>query len=332
MRHDTYLAGALALAFFAWDAGYAGAFAQDDAQGKLTVDAIDGASFDAPDTDDHDPKLIRAQVLLDRAGLSPGVVDGYEGDNVSKALTAFEAANGFEPDGVLDEATWAALTDGAPSVIETYVITEEDLANGFVEPTPTDYAEMAELERVAYQTPLEMFAERFHMDQDLLEAMNPDADFGTAGTEILVVDTGSDVSGTAAQITADKSKGALEVYDASGTLIAFYPATIGSEATPSPSGEHAVRAVAPDAAYYYNPGVNFQQGDNAEPLEIPPGPNNPVGGIWIDLDKETYGIHGTPDPASVSKNASHGCVRLTNWDARELAGLVSAGVPVSFVE
>ena len=304
----------------------------DGAAADLTAEAINGAVYNEAETSEHDPKLIRAQVLLDRAGLSPGVIDGYEGDNVSKALTAFEAANGFEPDGALDQEVWDALVGDAAPVVTTYTITEEDVGADYVAPTPDDYAALADMERVVYQSPLEMLAERFHMDQDLLEAMNPDADFGAAGTEILVADTGGSVSGSAAQITADKSKGALEIYDDTGALIAFYPATIGSDANPSPSGEHTVRAVAPDAAYYYNPSVNFQQGDNSEPLEIPPGPNNPVGGVWIDLTEDTYGIHGTPDPASVSKNASHGCVRLTNWDARELAELVSEGVPVSFVE
>ncbi len=311
----------------------AGGFSTSQARAEtLDAAAINGAGLDAAMVEGHSATMIRLQVMLDRAGISPGVIDGYQGDNVSKALEAYEARAGLEPDGQLDEDVWTALTgDGAP-VAKTYTITEDDLAVDFVEPTPDDYAEMAEMERVVYQTPLEMFAERFHMDQDLLKALNPEADFAKAGTEILVVDTGEDVVGTAAQITADKSKAALEVYDADGHLIAFYPATIGSSETPSPSGDHAVRAVAPDAAYYYNPGVNFRQGDNGEPLEIPPGPNNPVGGIWIDLDKETYGIHGTPDPASVSKTASHGCVRLTNWDAAELAAMVSGGVPVSFVE
>ncbi|MEM7566122.1 MAG: L,D-transpeptidase [Pseudomonadota bacterium] len=298
----------------------------------LDAAAINGAGIDGGVADGPTPTMIKLQVLLDRAGISPGVIDGYKGDNVAKALQAFEAREGLEPDGALDEEVWAILTADGSEVAQTYTITEDDLSVSFVEPTPQDYKAMSEMERVVYQTPLEMFAERFHMDQDLLEGLNPEADFGAAGTEILVVDTGDYLSGTAAQITADKTKAALEVYDGEGRLIAFYPATIGSSETPSPSGDHAVRAVAPDAAYYYNPSVNFKQGDNAEPLEIPPGPNNPVGGIWIDLDKETYGIHGTPDPASVSKTASHGCVRLTNWDAAELAGLVSAGVPISFVE
>jgi lipoprotein-anchoring transpeptidase ErfK/SrfK len=109
-----------------------------------------------------------------------------------------------------------------------------------------------------------------------------------------------------------------------------YPATIGSQAVPAPSGIHKVAAIARDAAYYYRPDVNFQQGDNTEPLTIPPGPNNPIGTTWIDLTEPTYGIHGTPEPARIDKTNSHGCVRLTNWDVEELAGLIAKGVPVEF--
>jgi len=111
-----------------------------------------------------------------------------------------------------------------------------------------------------------------------------------------------------------------------------YPATIGSEQTPSPSGTHRVKSIASDAAYYYRPDVNFRQGKNTEPLTIPPGPNNPIGSVWIDLSEPTYGIHGTPEPSKIDKTFSHGCVRLTNWDAEELARLVKKGVEVHFLD
>jgi lipoprotein-anchoring transpeptidase ErfK/SrfK len=90
-------------------------------------------------------------------------------------------------------------------------------------------------------------------------------------------------------------------------------------------------AVAPEATYSYRPDVNFQQGDNDEPLTLPPGPNNPVGGIWLDLSAPTYGLHGTPEPDLIDKIQSHGCIRMTNWDARELAGMVEQGTVVEFV-
>jgi lipoprotein-anchoring transpeptidase ErfK/SrfK len=177
-----------------------------------------------------------------------------------------------------------------------------------------------------------MFGERFHMNVKLLAALNPQADFRRAGTVIWVAAIeGQPVAGKVARIEADKTRRQLRAYDAGNRLIVAYPATIGSSDNPSPSGEHVVEGVAPDPVYYYDP-KNFVQGRNLEQLELPPGPNNPVGSVWIDLSQPSYGIHGTPEPALIDKTGSHGCVRLTNWDAEELAGLVEPGVRVSFIE
>ena len=172
----------------------------------------------------------------------------------------------------------------------------------------------------------------FHMDEDLLLELNPEAEFA-AGETIIVADAGANLeTGKVARIEADKAMGAVRAYDSSGTLLAAYPATIGSSDTPSPSGEMKVTAIAPAPTYTYNPKVNFDAGPD-EILILPAGPNGPVGGTWIDLEKDTYGIHGTADPAKVDKEFSHGCVRLTNWDAAELAGLVVDGeTMVTFVD
>jgi lipoprotein-anchoring transpeptidase ErfK/SrfK len=126
--------------------------------------------------------------------------------------------------------------------------------------------------------------------------------------------------------------GQLRAYDTTNRLLVAYPATVGSEDNPSPAGIHTVTAVAPEPTYTYNPEVNFQQGDNTEVLELAAGPNNPVGSTWIDLSEPTYGIHGTPEPSRIDKATSHGCVRLTNWDAEELAGMVEQGVTVEFIQ
>ncbi|MHB1109785.1 MAG: L,D-transpeptidase, partial [Devosia sp.] len=171
---------------------------------------------------------------------------------------------------------------------------------------------------------------RFHMDADLLEALNPGTAY-RAGDVVFVAAFGPNRTGKVARIEADKSLRQVRAYDASGTLLAAYPATIGSQETPSPTGTHVVQGVATMPDYTYNPKVNFQQGDNTEILKIPPGPNGPVGTIWIDLSQPTYGIHGTPEPSLIDKVASHGCVRLTNWDAEELAELVTPGVTVEFL-
>jgi len=133
-----------------------------------------------------------------------------------------------------------------------------------------------------------------------------------------------------ATLVADKVNAQLRGYDTDGKLVVAYPATIGSDELPSPSGTHVINAIAKNAAYYYDPDINFKQGSNAAKLTIPPGPNNPIGTTWIDLSEPTYGIHGTPEPSKIDKTRSHGCIRLTNWDVEELTVLVEKGVSVEF--
>lgn len=275
-----------------------------------------------------DPAVVRLQVLLDRAGASPGVIDGFDGDNVRKAVLAFELMRGLPPDGALDPDVLAALETGGP-VIGDYAIIADDL-NAIGPPIPKDYAEQAKRKFLGYASIEESLAERFHMDIDLLRALNPGASY-TVGEPIYVAAYGPDLKGEVARIEADKSLRQVRAYGADGRLIAAYPATIGSEENPSPSGTHIVEGVAPMPEYTYNPRINFQQGENTEVLTIPPGPNGPVGSMWIDLSEPTFGIHGTPEPSLIDKTGSHGCVRLTNWDANELAKMVKPGVPVDFV-
>jgi lipoprotein-anchoring transpeptidase ErfK/SrfK len=275
-----------------------------------------------------DAAIVKLQVLLDRAGASPGVIDGYDGENVRKALRAFETMHGLSVDGHFGPDVAAALPP-ASRVVGSYTITEDDI-DQLVPPIPNDYAEQARFERLGYTSVPEELAERFHMDVDLLDALNPGAAF-RPGEVVTVTDPGADATGEIATIEADKTLRQVRAYDAAGRLLVAYPATIGSADTPSPSGTYTVDAVAPDPTYTYNPKVNFQQGGNTEVLTLPPGPNNPVGSTWIDLSKPTYGIHGTPEPSLIDKTASHGCVRLTNWDAAELAAMVSKGVTVTFV-
>ncbi len=275
-----------------------------------------------------DPAVVRLQVLLDRAGASPGVIDGFDGDNVRKAVFAFELMRGLPPDGALDPDVLAALDSGGP-VIGDYAVIADDL-NAIGEPIPKDYAEQAKRKFLGYASIEESLAERFHMDIDLLKALNPGARYAV-GEPVYVAAYGPDLKGEVARIEADKSLRQVRAYDADNRLIAAYPATIGSEDNPSPSGTHIVEGVAPMPEYTYNPKINFQQGDNTKVLTIPPGPNGPVGSMWIDLSEPTFGIHGTPEPSLIDKTASHGCVRLTNWDANELAKMVKPGVPVDFV-
>lgn len=290
--------------------------------------AINAATFAGEQLPEgQSPLAAKLQILLDRAGASPGVIDGYAGDNVEKAIRGFQQVNRLPADGLIDETTWNTLQAMGNDVIVSYTITGADVS-GISEPLPDDYARLARLEHLGYTSVQEKLAERFHMDMEFIAELNPNAAF-SAGETIFVADPGSDQKADIASLVADKSQARLLAYDASQTLVAIYPVTIGSASTPSPSGIHTVNAIAIDPTYSYNP-ENFVQGDNTKPLTLPPGPNGPVGNVWIDLSEPTYGIHGTPEPSKIDKTSSHGCVRMTNWDANELAHLVSKGVTVEF--
>jgi lipoprotein-anchoring transpeptidase ErfK/SrfK len=284
-------------------------------------------------SDSPDPFVVKLQVLLDRMHASPGVIDGYYGENVSKAIAAAEIMNGLPADGVLDAQLWSVLqaVDTAPVLI-SYALTPEDLAGPFVPDMPSDYGEMSQLQSLAYRGPLEALAERFHMDELFLRRLNPGASFEQAGETIIVTNVGKRAQTKVAKLLADKTTRQLLGYDIAGRLVVAYPATIGNSSSPSPTGLHAVKNVAENAEYWYRPDVNFKQGDNAKALRLAPGPNNPIGAAWIGLDKPTYGIHGTPEPSKIDKTGSHGCVRLTNWDVKELVKLVVPGVNVDFIQ
>ena len=274
------------------------------------------------------------QVLMDRTGVSPGVIDGRDTERLRTAFAVFRRTGiGATIAGPYDAgAIEAALaeTGGAPFI--TYAITAGDVAGPFTPDIPALYVRQASLREIGFRNPREMLAERFHMDEAYLAALNPDADFARAGTVIRVADPGRDLRRRVARIEADKRRLQVRAYDARDNLVAAYPASIGSAATPSPSGTHTVRNKAQDPRYTYDPGGSAQPGLADGPVLLPPGPNGPVGNAWIGLSKRTYGIHGTPEPSEIGLSESVGCVRLTNWDALELARLVRRGVAVTFID
>ncbi len=276
--------------------------------------------------------LIKAQVLLDRAHFSPGVIDGRDGSNFQRALLAYEQAHGLAEASRIDAATLQAMsTADTQPITADYVITADDVKGPFLGTVPVGMEALSKLTRVGYATPAEALAEKFHMAEALLRALNPSADFATAGTTILVVRVVSGGLGPVTRIEVDKSGNQLRAYDAAGKMVAMFPATVGSSERPAPSGDWAVKSVSPNPNYTYDP-KRLTFGDASKgKLTIPPGPNNPVGSTWIALSADTFGIHGTPNPDMVGKAASHGCVRLTNWDAATLAHAVKKGVPVTFV-
>jgi lipoprotein-anchoring transpeptidase ErfK/SrfK len=280
-------------------------------------------------SEEPDPAIVHLQVLLDRAGSSPGVIDGFYGENVSKAIAGFEAMEKLPVDGKPDPDVIARLPQAA-SVMASYTISQEDVSD-LVADISEDYAKQAEMEHLGFTSITEKLAERFHMDEDLIKALNPGSRF-SPGDTIAVVDPGPPKEGRVKRIEAHRKSGQVLAFAEDGTILAIYPATIGSEDNPSPTGTHKVNGVARMPPYIYNPKINFKQGKNKHRLTLPSGPNNPVGTVWIDLSEPTYGIHGTPEPSLIDKSGSHGCVRLTNWDVEELGKMVKPGVMVDFVD
>jgi lipoprotein-anchoring transpeptidase ErfK/SrfK len=316
--------------------------------------AVTAASINAaaPQGASSDPALIvKTEVLLDRDGFSPGEIDGKNGDNFRKALAAFQQTNNLAPSGKLDADTWnALLSDNADPPLTSYTISENDGAGPFVKSIPGDLEKKSELQGLSYKSPQEELAEKFHMSQDLLRRLNPYARFDQAGEKILVANVEpmalhesrdtvkvapkkqNRQNASVATIVVEKASRNVRGYDKDGKLLGFYPATIGSNEKPAPSGTFEVRRVAYNPDYRYNPKFAWKGVKAKEPLTIKPGPNNPVGLVWIDLTAPSYGIHGTPEPDKIGKTESHGCIRLTNWDALDLARRVHKGTVVKFVD
>ncbi|WP_246791054.1 L,D-transpeptidase [Bartonella sp. M0177] len=272
------------------------------------------------------------QILMDRLGSSPGAIDGLAGSNFDKAAAAASEISGRFIDPNDKQRLDAALQSTGGPAFTQYTITESDLNRQYVSSIPADYAMKAQMPAMAYTSVREMLAERFHIDETFLQELNPQARFSRAGETIKVPNLVLPKRESVDRIVADKARKQVRGYNAEGRLVVAYPATIGSSDNPSPSGTVQVERIAFNPNYTYNPKVNFKQGSNNEILTIPPGPNGPVGTVWIALSKPTYGIHGTPDPSRIGKTSSHGCIRLTNWDAEELAKLVKPGVVVHFTD
>jgi len=313
----------LSIALLAGLAGPAGA-AQPQAQTPPVQAPHDPAAAQAAEFE----RLLRAQVLLDRAHFSPGEIDGAYGSNMRQALAGFQKARGLNPTGKLDDATWNALnTDPTPTLL-TYTLADTDVAGPF-QRVPDDMMEKAKLPTLGYATPAEGLGEKFHASPALLEKLNPGKDLGRAGEQIVVPNVvGTPALMAAARVVVSKEGRILQLQDAAGTVLAQYPVSSGSEHDPLPIGNWKIEGVHRNPTYHYNPKLFWDAKPGDKKTTVAAGPNNPVGVVWIDLTKPHYGIHGTPVPASVGKSESHGCIRLTNWSASEVAGLVQAGTEV----
>ncbi|WFU21376.1 L,D-transpeptidase family protein [Bradyrhizobium sp. CB1717] len=303
---------------------------------EMTADAINSAEPSKKTLSNNKPTPagIRLQVLLDRAHFSPGEIDGRFGENAKKALRAYAEARQLPGSDTPTEEIWKALRADDRPITLTYAITEQDVAGPFLNKLPSKMEDMKDIPKLGYISPREALAEKFHMSEQLLAALNPGRRFDRAGDSIVVVDTASAGEGAPARadrVEIDKVRQTVKLFDKSNALMGFYPATVGSEDKPSPSGTLKITEVNRNPFYRYNPAYRFKGVRSRKPFTIKPGPNNPVGTVWINLSAEGYGIHGTPSPDKISKAESHGCVRLTNWDAERVAGSVTKGTPVVFV-
>jgi lipoprotein-anchoring transpeptidase ErfK/SrfK len=311
--------------------------------------------MDVPATTRETPQpILHAQVILDRLGFSPGVIDGKTGQSFTLALKGFQQARDIPRTGELDDATGKALEKWRDLPATRFVTIPDAFARQpFFPQLPKDAAEQAKLPALGYRDLMEALSERFHTTPETLKALNtPNMKVG-AGTTLRVpniadIDTrtlGEDTRGwnhtleilavspvqpKAEKIVVDKSDGVLRVFDAQDKLIAQFPATMGSRHDPLPIGTWKIQGVSRNPDFHYNPKLFWDVSDAKQPVLLKPGPNGPVGIVWIDISKPHYGIHGTNEPQTIGRAESHGCVRLTNWDAARLAEMVKPGLVATF--
>lgn len=300
--------------------------------------AFDPATINNPQTRDYvatksaGSAVVRAQILLDRAHFSPGEIDGRYGDNLRVAVLGYQIFHHLTSTGIVDPETWKLLNaDTAPALVP-YVITPEDEAGPF-QLVPRSMMEQAKMTALGYSSPAEELGERFHISPGLLGELNPTARLDRAGQQLMVPNVQRAYGQAhAARVLVSKNARTAAAFADNGSLLAQYPATTGSVHDPLPVGTWVITEVRQNPWFNYNPALFWDARPGDARVRIPPGPNNPVGVVWIGLSKAHFGIHGTPNPSSVGHAESHGCIRLTNWDAEELSRSVAPGVPAILME
>ena len=277
------------------------------------------------------PNVIRAQILLDRARFSPGEIDGRYGGDMGVAVKGYQAAHNLDADGVIGPEMWRSLNADARPLLTTYAITAADLKGPFG-PIPTDVQEQAQMKWMGYESAAEGLAEKFHVSTRLLQQLNPGKTFDTAGTTLVVPAVERGLARRAVKVVVSKSKRTVTAYGAGDRILAEYPATMGGEHDPLPIGHWTITIVQRYPWFNYDPAHFWNASPEEATAKLPPGPRNPAGVVWMGLSKPHYGIHGTPDPGRIRHGESYGCIRLTNWDASDLARMVVRGTPADLEE
>ncbi len=286
---------------------------------------------------------------MDRAGFSSGQIDGSAGSNVRKAISAFQDSRGLPQAGRSDKATLTALANAELSEpLVSYTISTQDAAGPFTDNIPPDVMEQAKLPHLGYTSILEELGEKFHCTPGLLKKFNPESQF-QAGDTILApnlfnlpddaqtkytlapkVRHGKIHSGSRATIIVTEKTSDVVLKNADGEIIFYAPATVGSEHDRLPIGGWQVTVIHRNPVFSYNPELFWDADPTNSRATIAAGPNNPVGSVWIGLNAPSYGLHGTPEPSKIGHSESHGCIRMTNWDALRLASFIKVGTEVIF--